>query len=512
MSKGKGTNRRDFLKGIATLPVLGLYAYSLGKKISFSENNKKELIKEFKLKLQDQLFEEEKSSEGLIRIGMIGLGSRGQSLARSLGYPPISWIEEIPKKNKNSLSLESFFNQYDLNIQITGICDVFDVHTQEGLELAKTKITKDGISSLSHHVKRYNNYLEMVNSKDIDAVIIAAPDHLHAQIAIDAVKAGKNVYLEKCMTRTIDETIELYHIVKNSSVVFQLGHQNRQQESFYIAKEIFKKGLLGKVTLIEVASNRNTEHGAWNRAIHPKGNENTIDWKQFLGSHPYRAFDKDRYFNWQKYFDYGTGVCGQLFSHEFDALNQMMDLGIPKSASATGGIFYHKDGRDTPDIFSAIFDYPDKELTLTYNASLANSKNRGKLIMGSDGTLEVGSGLLMNADADSLQYKEEIEKGKLDISRPFLAYSPTSAEIDAITSATTKYYQDKGYGLTLRNGKWLYTTHLHLKDWLDCIRHGGTPRCDIEKGLEEAITCHMATVSYLEKRRVEWDMKNMRLV
>src|SRR5690606_20389877 len=198
------------------------------------------------------------------------------------------------------------------------------------------------------------------------AVIIATPDHHHARITIDAVQAGKHVYLEKSVCHTEEELHELYNVVRNSDRVFQLGHQITQNVVFQQAKEIIGKNILGKISLIETTSNRNTADGAWIRHLDARGNPKpgslqTIDWEQWLGNAPKVPFTIDRYYNWTKFFDYDTGMLVHLFTHEYDAINQLLRVGIPKSAMASGGIYYWKDNREIPDVLHAVFEYPDKE-------------------------------------------------------------------------------------------------------------------------------------------------------
>ena len=138
--------------------------------------------------------------------------------------------------------------------------------------------------------KQYKTYLELLDAPDIDAVIIAAPDHWHAPMAIEAAKRGKHVYCEKPVSWTVPETYELVKMVKEKGIVFQLGHQGRQTESYIKAKEAIEKNVLGKINLIEVCTNRNDPNGAWVYDIHPEANPATIDWTQFLGQAPYHEF------------------------------------------------------------------------------------------------------------------------------------------------------------------------------------------------------------------------------
>ncbi|UCE08229.1 MAG: gfo/Idh/MocA family oxidoreductase, partial [bacterium] len=179
--------------------------------------------------------------------------------------------------------------------------------------------------------------------------------------------------------------------------------------------------------------------------------------------------------------------------------------GIPKYAVASGGIYYYKDNREIPDVFHVLFEYPDQNLTVVYSASLASSRSRGRVFMGHDASLEVGASLKVMVDNDSTRYKEKIENGIIDLNLPLFSYRPGAQGIDVVTSATEKYYADRGLIFTYKEGKRVDMAHLHLKEWLDCIRDGGTPSCNIDKGFEVTIACHMATRAYLEKRRVEWN-------
>ena len=528
-----GIKRRDILKGLAAVPVLGYFVYRfLGKKDV--ENEKKQAILE---ELED-LGIPEKSPETpsvavkptaakpgeLIRLGIIGYGGRGESIVRSAGIAHPEWVENKRKdaeKNKMDTGLRDWINQEDLNIVLAGVCDVFDVRAERGLAASKNETRPGGASGILAGAKRYRHYQDLLSSPDIDAVIIATPDHWHSRMVIDAAKAGKHVYCEKAMTRTEEEAHQLYNAVKNYNIVFQLGHQNRQQESHIKAKQLIKKEILGKITLVEVTTNRNSPNGAWYYDIHEQGGPETIDWDLFQGPAPNKVpFSLERFFRWRCWFDYGTGLAGDLLSHEYDAINQVLDLGIPKSAVASGGIYYFtKDWvgnkeykvtevRDVPDVF----EYPDRELTLVYSATLASNRDRGKIFMGHDGSMRVGSDLEVYADWESTRFKEKIEKGVIDTSLPLFTYQRGSKGFDAVTSATEKYFASRGLMYTYREGRRVDTTYLHVKDWLDAIRNGGEPLCNIEQGFQEAITCHMATRSYLEGRKVEWDPIERRIV
>ena len=521
-------DRRDVLKSLATLPVLGGFIYGAIAKKSRDNFKKRLILSELGLEegapsvLPKTTF---KKQGELIRIGIIGFGGRGESLIRSAGFVhPTYWSdrkkfaleqEKIDRLYIRNLEKEikAYFNQESLNIVLTGVCDLFDVRAERGIAASKNENSPAAKTGKLSGAKRYYHYQDLLQSKDIDAVIIATPDHWHSRIVVDAANAGKHVYCEKCMTRTEEEVYRVFNAVKKSGIVFQLGHQNRQQESHFKAKKIVEKNILGKVTLIETTTNRNTPGGAWVYAIHKDGNPKTIDWEQFQLPAPHKVpFSPERFFRWRCWYDYGTGLSGDLLSHEFDAINQIMNLGIPKSAVASGGIYFYKDGRDVPDVFQVVFEYPDRDLTLVYSATLANGKYRGKVFMGHDATMEVGSSLTVMADENSTRYRKKIKDEIIDTSLPIFSYAPGSKKIDAVTSATEKYFATRGLMYTYREGRLVDVTHLHIKEWLDCIRNGKQPSCNIDRGFEEAITCHMATKSYLEGRKVFWDSRKKRIV
>lgn len=526
-AKTDGFKRRDILKGIASLPVFSAFLYAMFKKASQDRFKKNEILSELgQHEATPAVIPKTivKKSGELVRIGIVGFGTRGEQLARALGFAHPDWIETKRKsaeRNKMDKTLESWLSQENLNVAITGICDVFDLRAEQGLIVAKNNAGPGGASIIPANHKRYRTYQEMLNSPEIDAVIVTTPDFHHAQMTIDAANAGKHVYCEKCMTRTEDEVYRVVEAVKraqkNKNIVFQLGHQYHHSYAFPKAKEIVAKNILGKITLVETTTNRNTPDGAWIRHLDRNGNPKpgdpkTIDWDQWLGSSPRVPFDIDRYYNWTKWWDYATGLSGQLFSHEIDSVNQILGLGIPKSCMASGGIYFYKDNREIPDIFNAVFEFPEKDLTLIYSASLASSLSRGRVFMGHDGAMEVGADLKVMVDRDSTRFKEKIEKGVIDPSLPLFTYQPGLKGIDAITSATERYYLTRGLTYTYVEGKQVDISHLHLKEWLDCIRNGGTPSCDINKGFEATIACHMATKSYREKRCVEWDPIKQRII
>jgi len=533
--KNISTSRRDALKTLATVPVLGAMAYGVYKKTKQERNNK--------LASNMFYFDNEPSAKPAItsdsrqvRVGLIGFGIRGSYLMQSMGFGTPQYVEDLKKQakeNSKDTQYKDFVEQEDLRVLITAVCDIFDVHANDAIA-AGSNIYREGLNGKTGpKAKRYSNYKELLAADDVDAVIIATPDHWHGTITIDAIRAGKHVYVEKPLTWTVPETYAVREAVRNSKVVFQLGHQNRQIDAYRRAKDIVDKGLLGPVCMVETSTNRNDPNGAWVYPIHPDANPKTIDWKQFegdpdrvkeyldymtknnlakyVGPEPRGKFSLERFFRWRCWWDYSTGLSGDLLTHDFDAINQILHLGIPSSAVSSGGVYFFKDGRTVPDVLQTVFEYKEKNLSMLYSATLASQFNRTRKIMGRDATMEVGESITVTLDPQSEKYKEKIESGLLKPGEPFYRYVP-GKDVDAVTSATELYFAQRGLLYSYVDGKRFNTTTLHLKEWLECIRNGGTTSCGIEEGFQEAITAHMGTRAYLEGRTMYWDATNEQIV
>ena len=527
IQKHTDMDRRELLKGLATIPAIVAFFVSLWAKLRRDAVKKSNLLQDLVQEKQAPPVVSSTGTSDHIRIGIIGYGGRGGHLVRGAGFATPGWTDlssEKARKNRLDKSFATFMQQEDLNVSLVGVCDLFDFRSGLGVQASKNEVRPGGKPKETAIV--YRHYTDLLSNDDIDAVIVATPDHWHSRITIDAAKAGKHVYCEKGLTRTFDEAIDVYDTVKRTGITFQLGHQNRQVEANDKAKRIIDQGLLGPINMVELTTNRNSPWGAWVWGIHPDGNERTIDWKTFQEPVPIKnriPFGEEalkRFFRWRCWFDYGTGLSGDLLSHDFDTINQLMDIGIPKYASSTGGIYFYKDGRDVPDVWNATFEYPDKDLTVLYSATLSSNNPRGNRIMGHDATMMMGGqsgggsihGFIVTADDASTQYKERIENGMINTRYPMYSYAPGSKQIDGVTSATSKYFASKGLLYTYRDGKRVDPTHLHIKDWLEAIRRGGQPKCNIEVALHEAVSCHMATESYLQGRRIEWDPVNRKLL
>lgn len=514
----QGFSRRDILKSLGGLPILGA-VWTAG--LSNTKKTKLErdfLLEKLNIKASPPPATGPMSGEPL-RVGLIGFGIRGEQLMRSLGFATSEWLEEMAQSsinNPNDKRLEDFKAQENLNVKLTAICDIFDVRAENALR----SFNKEG-----NTCKRYSSYIDLIQSGEVDAIIIATPDHWHAPMAIAAIEAGVHVYVEKPMTHTIEETYRLRDAVAdNPGVVFAVGHQHRQTLSFLTAQDAIAKNTLGHISLVVTTTNRNDDNGAWQYDIHPDASPSTIDWNAFLGTAPQIPFNAEHFFRWRKWWAYGSGLSGDLLTHDYDRINCVLNMGIPKYITASGGIYTHRDGRNVPDVMQINMDFPEfstgtsqesgkeKGMTLVYSATLGNQFERGTVLMGHDASMELGNVLTIYADPRSTKYKEMIAEGRIDPSVPIYQYDPSANGVDAVTSATAKYFANKGLLWTYRDGKRVDSTFLHLREWLSCIRNGGEPSCGIQEGFEEAITAHMGGLSYKLGRKIEWDAEREEII
>ncbi len=506
--------RRDALKGLGGIPILGAVWWAGAANTVAKKKERTALLEQ--LNIQPSLPPAVQGIVGKpIRVGIIGFGIRGQQLCRSLGFATKEWIEEMKmaeaaaaSEGKQHTALKDFMDQEKLNVHLAGVCDVFDYRANKALVSFNTQ---------DNTMERFETHQEMIRSGRVDAVVIATPDHWHAPMAIDALENNIHVYVEKPMTHTVEETYRLREAALQSKAVFQVGHQHRQTLSFQTAKEVVNKGTIGHVSLIQTNTNRNDDNGAWNYDIHEDASPQTIDWNAFLGSAPKVPFNKNHFFRWRKWWAYGSGLSGDLLSHDYDRLNCVLDMGIPESVMTSGGIYTHRDGRNVPDVLQVNMEFPnfstgssqkagkEKGMTFVYSATLGNGFNRPTVLMGHDGTLELGNRLTIWPDRNSTRYAEMVEEGKMNPSVPIYQYNPGAMVPDAVASATSQYFADKGLMWTYINGARVDSTFLHMREWLSATRNGSEVSCGIKEGFEEAIASHMAGLSYKLGRRIEWD-------
>ncbi len=271
-------------------------------------------------------------------------------------------------------------------VALVAVCDIYDGRLTRAKEIWGDQLftTRD--------------YREILARKDVDAVIVATPDHWHAQITIDALNAGKDVYCEKPMVQKVQQGLPVIEAAKKSGRILQIGSQYVSSMIYQKTRELIASGALGELNMVEAWLDRNTATGAWQYSIPPDASPANIDWDRFLGSAPRRPFEPTRLFRWRNYRDYGTAVAGDLFVHLLSGLHVATGSLGPNRVFATGGLRYWKDGRDVPDVMLAMLDYPataqhpafNLALRVNFKSSVA-SEQFGFRFVGSEGTLMAGS-------------------------------------------------------------------------------------------------------------------------
>jgi predicted dehydrogenase len=269
--------------------------------------------------------------------------------------------------------------------ELVGVCDVYDGRLARAKEVWGSQIftTRD--------------YRQILARKDVDAVIIATPDHWHARISVEALDAGKHVYCQKPMVQRVSEGKGVIEAEKRSGKVFQVGSQYASSLVYLKARDLMKECAIGELNMVEAWLDRNTAMGAWQYSLPPDASPETVDWNRFLGHAPSRPFDPVRLFRWRNYQDYGTGVAGDLFVHLLTGLHLVTNSNGPVRVMATGGLRYWKDGRDVPDVMLAMMDYPQTaqhpEFTLALRVNFKSGvpqEQFGFRFVGSRGTMTTG--------------------------------------------------------------------------------------------------------------------------
>src|SRR2546423_2905721 len=286
-----------------------------------------------------------------VRVGMIGVGGRGQELLKQV------------------LELR--------DVQLVAIADIYSRRREEAKKAAP------GIQTLDDHRR-------LLDMKDIDGVIVASPLHIHARHFMDTLAAGKDLYAEKTMTWSIPEADQCLQAAKNSDRVVQIGLQHESSGALADAKKWIKDGLVGKVTQGESWMSRNTPHGKgqWVRPVPADCTPQNVNWNAFLNGRPSRPFDANKFINWRLFWEFSGGNVTENMVHQIGLIIRTLDLPLPTSAYMSGGVFSEKDGREVPDTIAVTLDFPN-DLTVTWQSTFSNSHyGLGERFLGSAGTIE----------------------------------------------------------------------------------------------------------------------------
>jgi predicted dehydrogenase len=367
-----------------------------------------------------------------LQVGAIGTGGRCQTLLKSLKNVP--------------------------NIRITAVCDIYDRHFEEGKRLADP-----GAFATRH-------YKELLDRKDVDAVVIGTPDHWHVPMTVDACAAGKDVYVEKPLTHNLAEGPAVIEAVRKHDRVVQVGMQQRSMPHFQKAYEILRGGGIGEVHKVHLTWNRNTDRARRGGGI----DSSQFDWKSFLGNAPDQPFDPYKAIgSWRWFWDFGGGLLTDLMVHFVDVVHWYFDVDHPHTATTIGDNYTSKGVWQTPDTVQTLLMYPEKELQVYYEGTFYNARNGAMLeFMGTDATLYLDRGRYeIHPERDRRKYEEWV-LGSGKRGQDF--YDKPDGEL------------------------------LHLTNWVECVRNRKRPNAPVEAGVSAASAAHLGNQAFRADQVAKW--------
>ena len=453
MKQSKNTSsRRDFVKKLTTSAAL---LGASGPSILYGKNE----AEQFFLARQNRF-----SANDNVQIALIGAGGMG--------------VEDT----KTALQVPG--------TKLVAVCDLYTGR----LEDAKNRWGKDIFTT--------KDYREILNRADVDAVIVATPDHWHKQISVDALMKGKGVYCEKPMVQNVAEGSAVVQAQQKSGKTFQVGSQGLSSLGNEKARELYESGAIGQLIYAEGFWARNSPTGAWQYAIPKDASPQTVDWDTYISNTTKRAFDPLRFFRWRNYRDYGTGVSGDLFVHLFSSLHFVTNSMGPNKVMATGGLRYWKDGREVPDVLLGMFDYPETKAHPAFNLSL-----RVNFVDGTSGSTYlrmVGSEGAMDVTWDDVFLRKNLTSDPMDA---FM--TEKASEFDKLLGERKKMLPPKEVHYTVEEG-YKGAHYDHFTHFLEGVRSGKPVIEDAVFGYRAAAPALLCNDSYFEEKTVRWDPVGMK--
>ena len=352
------------------------------------------------------------------------------------------------------------------------------------------------------------DYAEILARKDIDAVIIGTPDHWHKQVAVDAMKAGKDVYCEKPMIHVYADGPQMIETALATRRILQVGSQRVSSSIYAKAKELLAAGAIGQLNMVTARWDRNSTMGAWSYTVPPDASPETCDWPRFLGNAPRIPFNAEQFFQWRKWKAYGTGVAGDLFVHLFSGTNFITGSHGPTRGMATGGLRFWKDGRDVPDVMLGLFDYPEGfNLSLRVNFVDGGEESEGLVFTGSEGTMDIGGGGVIVSRSPrekepGMMIDTFTEATQKQILREYREKYPRINPEGAPPLEYEKYVPEPGYS----------DSYDHFKNFFASVRSRQPVVEDAVFGFRAAGAALLSNLSIERGAVVKWDPETMKLV
>ena len=374
-------------------------------------------------------------------------------------------------------------------VECVGVCDLWEGRLTAGQQ------------AVNKEVATTRNYKEVLDRKDVDAVIVAVTDHQHRRVVVDACAAGKDVYCEKPLSHTVDDGFAMIAAAQKNNRVVQVGSQRVSSILYEKARQIYASGMLGDVCNIEAYWDRNSASGAWVYPIPPGVNEQNIDWTAFLTGAPNVPFDPNRFFRWRCFTDYGEGLAGDLFVHLISGIQFITETNMVASrAQSTGGLFRWKDGRQFPDLIETFYDYPNFRVAVRCNLNNDGGEFIG--FYGTKGTLIIKNATLTYMPQDTAPQPEgySVVGWPADMRKQYLVQWEQEHPLPA---PFTSKVSDEAEAYALPPG---YSDVVdHQANFFNAVR-SRKPCVENEVfGNNAAIACHLANYAYFNKKIATWD-------
>lgn len=426
-----------------------------------------------------------KASIGAGVIGLTAMGIDAKSYGRIMGANDRVQVGIVGFSNRFKDSLvPSFLNHAkELNFEFVAVSDIWNRRRDEAEAYIKQKS--------DNTIKKYRNNDELYADKGIDAVIISTADFQHALMAAEAVRNGKDVYVEKPMAETLEDAKILLKAVKETGKILQVGSQRRSAPNYIAADEYIKSGKFGDINMVEMTWNVN-QPGRWRlpKLVNEIRQEDT-DWDRFLMDRPKVAWDPRKYLEFRLFWPYSSGIWGQWMAHQIDTVHWFSGLNHPRSVVANGGIYTWKDGRENPDTVTAVMDYgpqndKSKGFQVLYSSRFTNSAGGIKeLYYSNAGMLNLDTNQV--SAEGGLSERSAAEMGmKANLLTPFTLDNAAKTETSANTGGDPM-------------------TSLHMRNWMDCVRNRKTPNASVEAGYNHSIANIMARTAMETGKRVTFD-------
>lgn len=425
------------------------------------------------------------ASVGAGVVGLSAMGFSAKSYAKILGANDRVRVGIVGFSNRFRSSLfPAFMNHAKAqNFEFVAVSDLWNRRRDEAYAYAKEKA---GIE-----IAKYRNNDELFPRSDVDAVIISTADFQHALIAADAVRQGKDVYVEKPLAETLEDAKIVRKAVEETGKILQVGSQRRSAPNYIAANEYIRSGKFGDIKMVEMTWNVN-QPGRWRLPQLTKEiRQQDTDWDRFLMNRPKVAWNPRYYLEYRLFWPYSSGIFGQWMAHQIDTVHWFTGLEHPRSVVANGGIYMWNDGRTNPDTLTAVMDYgpsddPNKGFQVLYSSRFTNSAGDVKeLYFSNGGSLNLDTNEVTSLGGLTQRMADQMEM-KANLLEPFTLSNATKIETSANTGSDPM-------------------TSLHMLNWMECVRSRKTPNADVVAGYNHSVANIMGRTAYETGKRVTFD-------